>query len=169
MNKLKVARSRGKTCNYASLYNVGSETLARNLEITKAEGQGLIDAYWKIHFAVKEVAKSYTTKKIENETWVWNPISKFWYNVRNLKDLYSVVNQSSAVYCFNMWVYNCTQKGIWPVTQSHDDQAYVVDEHLVEETQEIIKEAMEKVNRQLKLNVRLDCETQVGNSVAETH
>jgi hypothetical protein len=169
MKKLKVERSRGKTCNYASLYNVGSETLGRNLEISKKEAQKLIDSYWSIHFAVKEATKSFVTKQVGDETWVYNPISKFYYYCRNLKDLFSIVNQSSAVYCFNMWVWNCTNMGVFPVTQSHDDSAYVVKIEDVKKIEDIIAEAMRRVNSQLKLNVELACETQVGNNIAETH
>ena len=169
MNVLKVARSRGKTCNYASLYLVGAKTLARNLEISENEAQKLIDAYWKVNYAVKEVSETFIIREVGNENWVFNPISKFWYFCRDVRNVFSVINQSSAVYCFNMWVYNCTTQGIWPVTQSHDDQLYVVKEEDAERIQGIIFKAMDKVNKQLKLNVKLDCETQVGKNVAETH
>ena len=169
LKKLKVARSKGKTCNYASLYNVGAETLGRNLEISKKEAQKLIDSYWSIHFAVKVATEQFQLKKVGDETWVYNPISRFFYYLRNSKDVFSVVNQSSAVYCFNVWVWNCTQMGIFPVTQSHDDSAYVVDIQNVENTKNIISEAMRRVNSQLKLNVDLACETQEGNNMAETH
>jgi hypothetical protein len=64
---------------------------------------------------------------------------------------------------------NCTSQGIWPVTQSHDDQLYVVPEHLGQDTVEKINRAMEMTNAQLKLNVELACETQTGYTVAETH
>lgn len=169
MNKLKVQRSKGKTCNYASLYLVGAQTLSRNLEIPKKEAQKLIDAYWEIHFAVKVATEQIRTIKVGDETWAFNPISKFFYYVRNEKDLFSIINQSSAVYCFNMWVWNCTNMGIWPVTQSHDDSLYIVNEEDEEKTVAIIDEAMKRTNQQLSLNVQLDCETQVGNNVAETH
>ena len=169
LKHLKTVRSKGKTCNYASLYNVGAETLGRNLEISKKEAQKLIDAYWEIHFAVKVATEQFQLKKVGDETWVYNPISRFFYYVRNTKDIFSVINQSSAVYCFNMWVWNCTNLGIFPVTQSHDDSLYVVKEENAQKTVEIIDEAMRRVNRQLKLNVELACETQIGNNVAETH
>jgi hypothetical protein len=169
IKRLKIIRSKGKTCNYSSLYLVGAETLSRTLEISKKEAQELIDAYWKIHYAVKEFSSNQTIKKVGNEDWIWNPISNLWYFLRNVKDVFSVINQSSAVYCFNIWVYNCTKLGIWPVTQSHDDQLYVVDEQLADKTVDIIRKAMDMTNQQLKLNVLLDCETQIGNSVAETH
>jgi hypothetical protein len=136
---------------------------------SKAKAKTLLEAYWKINFSIKVFTESLEVKKVDKENWIYNPISKFWYYLRNEKDKFSVINQSSAVYCFNIWVYNCTKAGIWPVTQSHDDQLYIVDEDKADETQAIINNAMEKVNEQLRLNVRLDCETQTGNNVAETH
>lgn len=169
LKKLKLQRSKGKTTNYASLYLVGADTLSRNLEIPKREAKKLIDAYWDIHFAVKVATEQFRTIKIGDETWAYNPISKLFYFCRNIKDLYSVINQSSAVYCFNIWVWHCTQMGIWPVTQSHDDGVYIVKENEVDRTRAIVEEAMRRTNKQLQLNVQLDCETQVGNNVAETH
>lgn len=169
LKHLKTVRSKGKTCNYASLYNVGAETLGRNLEISKKEAQKLIDAYWEIHFAVKVATEQFRLKKVGDEAWVYNPISRFFYYVRNTKDIFSVINQSSAVYCFNMWVWNCTNLGIFPVMQSHDDSLYIVKEENMQKTVDIIDEAMRRVNRQLKLSVELACETQVGDNVSETH
>lgn len=169
LSKIKNARSKGKTTNYSSLYLVGAETLSRTLDISKKEAQQLIDSYWDIHFAVKEATENFKTKVVEGETWIWNPIARFWVICRNLKNKFSVVNQSSAVYCFNMWVWNCTNMGIFPVIQSHDDLGCVVLESDVEKTEAIIREAMVRTNKQLKLNVELACETQVGYNLAETH
>lgn len=169
MDKLKMARSKGKTTNYASLYLVGANTLARNLDITKKEAQNLIDGYWKINFAVKKFSETLTIKKVGKENWVLNPINKFWYHLRNEKDVFSVVNQSSAVYCFNMWVYNVSLLGVFPNIQNHDDLALVCREDQTEEYENILKKAMENLNKQLKLNVQIACEIQVGDNLAETH
>jgi DNA polymerase I-like protein with 3'-5' exonuclease and polymerase domains len=169
MNKLKEARSKGKTTNYASLYLVGSQTLARNLGITKKEAQTLIDAYWNIHWAVKKATESFDIKKVGDEMWILNPISRFRHNLRFEKDSFSVVNQSSAVYCFNMWLYNITQLGEFPILQTHDDLALRMKESDVEKGKYIINTAMENVNKQLGLNVELACEVQVGDNLAETH
>lgn len=169
MNKLKSSRSKAKTTNYASLYLVSAATLSRNLEISKSEAQKLIDAYWKIHFAVKKVSESFLIKDVDGENWVYNPIAKFWYYCRNTRNVFSTVNQSSAVYCFNVWLFNCTRRGYWPRTQSHDDLMFVEGENEVQKVIEVIQQAMEDTNKQLKLNVELACETQVGNNVAETH
>ena len=169
MNKLKEARSKGKTTNYASLYLVGAQTLARNLGISKKEAQDLIDAYWKIHWAVKKVTESFDIKRVGDEMWILNPISKFRHNLRFEKDSFSVVNQSSAVYCFNMWLYNITRFGVFPILQTHDDELLRCKDEEVERFVEITNKAMDNLNRQLKLNVKLACEVQVGYNLAETH
>lgn len=169
MNKLKEARGKGKTTNYASLYLVGSQTLARGLNISKKEAQDLIDAYWKIHWAVKKATESFDIKKVEDEMWILNPISKFRHNLRFEKDAFSVVNQSSAVYCFNMWIYNITKFGVFPILQTHDDELLRCKDEEVEKYIEITNKAMANLNRQLNLNVELACEVQVGDNLAETH
>lgn len=171
LSKIKNARSKGKTTNYASLYLVGAKTLARNLEITEKEAQELIDSYWKIHFAVLEATKTFKTKRVGSELWVLNPISNFMYNVRDERQVFSVVNQSSAVYCFNMWVYFISKRGYWAVTQTHDDLALLEEDvdNKVEECRVAIHAAMDDLNKYLKLNVKLDCESQIGDNLAETH
>lgn len=171
MQDIKNKRSRGKTTNYASLYLVGAETLSRNLQITKKEAQELINAYWEVHWAVKVATSTFKTKVVDGETWIYNPVSKFWYYLRNEKDKFSVINQSTAVYCFNMWVYFVTKRVGFPITQTHDDLMLRVEdnEEAVSHTMIQIKRAMEDVNKCLKLNVLLDCEVQHGYNFAETH
>jgi len=169
MNKLKGARSKGKTTNYASLYLVGAATLARNLGISKREAQSLIDAYWQIHFAVKLAAAAFETKVVNDQLWILCPISGFWHPIRNIKDAFSVVNQSSAVYCFNIWLWNITQQGAWPILQTHDDELLRCKEEDVDKYINITNEAMRRTNEQLNLNVELACEVQVGDNFAETH
>jgi DNA polymerase I-like protein with 3'-5' exonuclease and polymerase domains len=68
-----------------------------------------------------------------------------------------------------MWVWNCNQLGIYPVTQNHDDSVYIVDEDKAVETTELIEKAMDRVNAQLGLRVKLACETQIGDNLSETH
>ena len=169
MNSIKDSRSKGKTTNYSSLYLVGANTLGRTLGISKKEAQKLIDSYWDIHWAVKKVAETFKIKTINKQMWIFCPISSFWHPIRNEKDAFSVVNQSSAVYCFNMWLWNITQQGVWPILQTHDDELLRCKEEDVDKYVNITNEAMNRVNKQLKLNVELACEVQVGDNFAETH
>lgn len=169
MNKLKAARSKGKTTNYASLYLVGAQTLSRNLEISKNEAQKLIDAYWQIHWAVKKVAETFEVKTVNKQMWILCPISRFWHPIRDMKDAFSVTNQSSAVYCFNIWLYNITRLGAWPILQTHDDLLLRCSEGEEGKYAGFINKAMDSTNKQLKLNVELACEVQIGDNFSETH
>lgn len=169
MDKLKEARSKGKTTNYSSLYLVGSNTLARTLGISKKEAQSLIDAYWKLHYAVKKFSEAIETKTVDGQLWLLNPMSKFWHSLRYEKDVFSLCNQSSAVYCFNMWIYQVTRLGVFPITQTHDDLSLRCKEGEVEKYKGILNKAMENLNKQLKLNVEIACEIEVGDNFAETH
>jgi hypothetical protein len=169
MDKLKEARHKAKTTNYSSLYGVTPPTLSRNLNIPEKEAKKLIQAYWKIHYAVKEVTKTFDIKKVDDELWILNPISRFRHNLRHEKDAFSTTNQSSAVYCFNMWLYNITKQGYWPIMQCHDDLAIRCDEKDADKVKRVINKAMEQLNKQLKLNVPLACEVQVGDRLSETH
>ncbi len=101
--------------------------------------------------------------------WALNPISKFRYHLRNEKDLFSTINQSSAVYCFNIWLWNITKKGYWPICQSHDDLVIRCNDGEEDKVKQVIIDAMKATNKQLKLNVALDCEVQIGNNISETH
>jgi DNA polymerase I - 3''-5'' exonuclease and polymerase domains len=91
--------------------------------------------------------------------------------LRNEKDKFSVVNQSTAVYCFNKWVYYVVKRLGWPITQTHDDLMLRVEDtpEAIDNAMKQIKAAMEDVNEDLKLNVKLDCEVQTGHTFAETH
>lgn len=169
MNRLKGVRSKAKTTNYACKYLVSAPTLSRSLGVSKGEAEKLINSYWRINYAIKEITKTFKIKKVGEELWIQNPMSKFMYNLRHEKDAFSVVNQSSAVFCFNMWLYNITREGYWPIAQSHDDALFRCNKGEENKLKEIISKAMNKLNRQLKLNVELACETQIGDNVSQTH
>lgn len=169
MHRLNQSRSAGKTCNYASLYKIGAAALGRNLGISKKKAQDLIDAYWDIHWAVSKVSESFEIKTVRGQMWILCPISGFWHPIRYEKDAFSVVNQSSAVYCFNIWVWNITQQGVFPILQTHDDELLRCKEEDTEKYVDITNEAIRRTNLQLRLNVDLACEVQVGDNFAETH
>jgi DNA polymerase I-like protein with 3'-5' exonuclease and polymerase domains len=68
-----------------------------------------------------------------------------------------------------MWLYNISLLGVFPNIQNHDDLALVCREDQTGEYENILKKAMKNLNRQLKLNVQIACEIQVGDNLAETH
>lgn len=169
--KLSALRHSGKTTNYSSLYLVGATTLGRTLDISKGEAQKLIDSYWNIHFAVKDFTETLQVKVVDGEEWMFNPMSKFFYHLRNTKDKFSVCNQGSAVYCFNMWIYFVSKRGHFPVIQNHDDLALISpdNEEDINRHIQVLNDAMEDLNNYLKLNVRIDHDPQSGKNLSETH
>lgn len=171
MQELKNQRTKGKTTNYSCKYKVGAKTLSRTLGVDVATAQNLIDSYWEVHFAVKTAAERFKTKKVGDETWIYNPVSRFWYYLRNDKDKFSVVNSSASVYLFNLWVLFVTKRVGFPITQTHDDLMLRVEdkEETVKEVMNQVRLAIEDVNKYVKLNVKIDCEVQSGYKFSDTH
>ena len=55
------------------------------------------------------------------------------------------------------------------MSRTHDDLVLIAKEEDEERVKQIFHDAMDDLNEYLKLNVKLDCESQIGNSLAETH
>ena len=97
-------RHKYKQVNYMSTYNIGARKLSAYLDIKQSEAKKMLDDYWKLNWAVKSFAKDCKTKKVLGLTWVQNPVNKFWYELRNEKDTFSAVNQSTGSYIFDLWL-----------------------------------------------------------------
>jgi hypothetical protein len=116
---------------------------------------------------VAEKAKIKTTGPY---MWVYNPVSGFWMQLRNVKDVFSTLNQSTGVYCFDTWVAICRQKfGHKVVFQSHDETITLCDEGQEDRIMQEQKEAIRLANEKLKLNVDLDVQPQKGENYSEIH
>ena len=166
---LKAVRKNYKAANYASIYGVGGLKLSRTLGIPKNEAQALIDAYWERNWSIKKFSEEQTIRKIGGEMWVLNPVSKFWISLRYEKDVFSSVNQSTGVFCFDSWLAQCWVRGLKPSLQMHDEGGWLVKVGEEDSTRSLLKEAIDAVNKKVQLNVQLDVDIKFGNSYAETH
>lgn len=133
------------------------------------EAQKLLDIYWKRNFAVKQFVKSCITQEAGGKTWVMNPISGFWLSLRTERDIFSTVNQSSAVYVFDIWLQFIRQQGIKVALQYHDEILFNVISGGQEEVKEKIGKAIELTNNRLQLNVPVGCSIQFGDNYANVH
>jgi hypothetical protein len=168
--RLKEVRKKAKVVTYSAMYGVGAEKLAREIHSTKAEAKKLLDAFWKINWAVTKVSKTAKIKVTGPYQWVYNPVSGFWMQLRNHKDVFSTLNQSTGVYCFDTWVMFCRVKfGHTVVAQFHDETITLCKEGEEQKIMQEQKEAIRLTNEKLKLNIDLDVEPQVGLSYAEIH
>lgn len=166
---IKSLRKNFKVVNYSATYGVGSPKLSRETGMHIGEAQALLDAYWERNWSVKAFAESQHIRKINGEMWVQNPVSKFWHSLRYEKDVFSTLNQSTGAYCFDRWVANYRLKRPSIIGQFHDESINLVRKGEEDEHTSVLKWAIEKLNKDLKLNVDLGIDVQYGQKYSDVH
>ena len=166
---LKPLRKVFKVVNYSATYGIGAEKLSRETGMKIYQAKRLLDAYWIRNWSVKAFSESQPIRKIGDEMWIQNPVSKFWHSLRYEKDAFSTINQSTGSYCFDKWVayYRSRRSNI--VGQFHDESINVVRKGEEEQHTNVLGWAIGKLNEQLKLNVELGIDVQYGKNYAEIH
>ena len=163
----KIIRAKAKTSNFALTYKSGVATVARQANIKESEARKLYDAYWKRNKAILDIENDLEIKEIGDQKWLKNPISGFWYTLRTDKDKFSTLNQGSAVYVYDLWLKYIREQGQLVCYQCHDEWlANTKDEEL---TRKITKEAINKVNEELKLNIEIKYSIAFGNNYYDIH
>lgn len=165
----KAIRHNFKTGNYSCQYGAGAAKIAKTLDVPLKEGKRIHRAYWKRNWAVKKVAEDSFYKQIGKKYWVLNPINKFYYPLRNTKDIFSVLCQGGGTYIFDIWLYNMRREGIIPVLQMHDEMMAYTKPEDREKVKKILKDSVSNVNRQLPLNREMDVDVQFGDNYASVH
>lgn len=165
--RLKKIRKLYKPVNYSAVYGVGVPKLSREMGITKSKAKGLLESYWERNWAVKKVAEEQYVKEVNGLMWLKNPVSGFYYELRYDKDRFSTLNQGTGVYIFDSWLARCKVNGYMGQGQFHDETlASVTNESQV---REVMKQAVDKLNKDLNLNVQIGIDFQSGNNYAEVH
>ena len=166
---LKSLRKNYKVVNYSATYGVGAAKLSRETGMSVGEAATLLDAYWERNWAVKQFAEDQKIRKLDGEMWVQNPVSKFWHNLRYEKDAFSTINQSTGAYCFDKWVALYRTKRGNVIGQFHDESINLVKKGDEQEHTKVLIWAIEKLNKELKLNVDLGIDVQYGQRYSEIH
>ena len=166
---LKVLRKDYKVVNYSATYGVKPATLSRNAGMTKEEASKLLDAFWSRNWAIEKVASTVRTRELFGSMWLLNPVSGFWYSLRNERDKFSTLNQGTGVFCFDTWVAICRKNGIKAVGQFHDEIIALVKEGCEDEVEKVMHDAAIELNEKVKLNVPLGTDVQFGNTYSEIH
>jgi DNA polymerase III epsilon subunit-like protein len=164
-----VIRHLYKTANYSCTYGAGGKTLATTLDISLKEGTDIVQAYRDKNWSIEAIAESCKTKQCLGGDWLYNPVSKFWYSLRHKKDRFSTLNQGTGVYCFDIWIYNFRKKRPQLTGQMHDEVILTVRKGHREACEKLLRDAITRTNKQLKLNRTLDVDIQFGKSYAEIH
>ena len=166
---LKKIRKNYKVVNYSATYGVGAAKLSRTTGMSVPHAQSILDAYWERNWSVKAFAKDQNVRQINGEMWVQNPVSKFWHSLRYKKDVFSTLNQSTDVYCFDKWVayYRTRRPNI--IGQFHDESINLVKIGEQNEHTDALNWAVEKLNEELKLSVDLGIDIQYGQRYSDVH
>jgi hypothetical protein len=174
-NRVDEIRGSGKSTNYACQYGAGVATIARTAKCSMAIAKKLHAAYHKMNWSIAKIATMMKVKKTSFGEWQWNPISKFWYSLRSDKDRFSTLVQGSGAYILDLWLYHgerlAKKRGLpWVLLgQFHDELVLELDDGRQEDYRQLVDDALQCVNNQLKLNRELACGIDFGYKYSEIH
>lgn len=174
----KAARKKGKTTNYASVYNAGAPKIAQAAGVSLKEGKILHEAYWKLNWSVKAIAEEQVViQDSRGAKWLVNPVNGFCYSLRKDSDRFSTLCQGTGSYFFDVWVDNILESMMQKYKKKtltgsfHDENIITVkeDEKVVSSFKDMIQDAIKNVNETYKLRRLLGCESQTGHRYSEIH
>ena len=168
--ELKATRTKYKVTNYSAVYGVGAAKLAREAGMSQGEAKALLEAYWERNWGVKKLAQDQYVKTLKDgSTYLKNPVSGFYYSLRNERDVFSTLNQGTGVYIFDYWLMQCRKKGVVLSLTYHDELLTYVKIGNEDKQKQLLEEAMKEVNDMLKLNVEITSDIQFGPDYASVH
>ena len=166
---LKTVRGIAKNTNYAGVYGAGPPRIAKTAGISVEEAKEIHKKYWERNWSVKAVAEKLRVKTIDEQMWLFNPVSEFWYTLRNEKDRFSTLNQGTGVFCFDTWLSFVIQKREQLTGQFHDEGIWCIKKGHRDQMSKILEEAIKETNEVLSLNRELGIDIQFGQNYAEIH
>ena len=102
--------------------------------------------------------------------WLLNPVSGFWQSLRFFKDIFSTLNQRTAVYVFDCYLKEA-RKYFKVQYQVHDEFLTVIkkNKYTQEQIIKILKKCINRVNDKLKLPIPMDISADFGVNYAQCH
>jgi len=172
-HSIKKIRSKAKQVNFSAIYGAGAEKIASSLKCNLDFAQKLHKTYWNRNKAVKDIAKNCVVKTVRGQTWLLNPLSKFWLFLKTDKDRFSTLNQNTGVFVFDNWLIKTKEKlkplGIKVILQYHDELLIVCKKKYQKQVTEILYNSIKEVNEMLNLNVTIKISIDTGKNYAECH
>jgi hypothetical protein len=165
----KKERQDYKKVNYSGTYGIGADKLSRELRVERKKAAKLLQDFWKRNWSIRKVADIQTVKIVDGQKWLYNPVSKFWYSLREDKDRFSTLNQSTGVYCFDKWIGYIRERRPQLTAQFHDEIVLQIKQGFFEKAVKLLQESIDKVNDELKLNILLKIDIKHGNTYAGIH
>ena len=151
------------------VYGAGPAKIAKTGGISLKEAKALHRTYWERNWSVKAIAAAQYYKEVDGELWLYNPVSGFYYSLRYEKDIFSTLNQSTGVFCFDTWISRVLKRREQITAQFHDEGVWVIPKGREEDMEAILREAIEETNEILGLNRELGIDVKFGKTYADVH
>jgi len=165
----KKIRTKAKVVNFSGIYGAGPPKIALTTGMSLEEATLLHKIYWERNKSVKQITNDTVFKEVRGQMWLYNPVSGFWYSLRQPKDRFSTLNQGTGVYCFDTHIRNVRQQGIKISLQYHDEIGFTFLKTEQQQVKDKLNKAIAITNEVLKLNVPLGISIDIGNNYAESH
>jgi DNA polymerase I-like protein with 3'-5' exonuclease and polymerase domains len=173
--RLDEIRATGKSTNYACQYGAGVKTIARTAKVSEKIAKKLHAAYHKMNWSIAKIASMTLVKKTDFGMWQKNPINGMWYSLREEKDRFSTLIQGTGAYILDIWLYHAKRLAekrnldFNLLGQFHDEKILELDEDQKDAYHNLVADAMQAVNNQLKLNRELACDIKFGKKYSDIH
>lgn len=173
-------RGKGKGTNYSCQYGAGAATVARTAGVSLTIGKALVKAYKKVNWSIEKIAASQKVKKTSFGDYQLNPFNGVWYSLKTEKDRFSTLVQGTGAYVLDIWLkyqfnlrsdpkYGFGEDGVKLLATFHDEQIIEFKEHFKESAELLIQDALDKVNKNFRLEIPFGCDVQFGKKYSDIH
>ena len=173
-------RGKGKGTNYSCQYGAGAATVARTAGVSLTVGKSLVKAYKKVNWSIEKIAASQKVKKTSFGDFQLNPFNGIWYSLKTDKDRFSTLVQGTGAYVLDIWLkyqfiirdnpeYGFDENGVKLLATFHDEQIIEFKEDFKESAERLIRDALDKVNKNFKLEIPFSCDVQFGKKYSDIH
>lgn len=161
-------------------YGAGAATVARTAGVTLSVGKSLVKAYKKVNWSIEKISASQKVKKTSFGDFQLNPFNGIWYSLKTDKDRFSTLVQGTGAYVLDIWLkyqfiirdnpeYGFDENGVKLLATFHDEQIIEFKEDFKEGAERLIRDALDKVNRNFKLEIPFGCDVQFGKKYSDIH
>lgn len=180
LKSISEVRGKGKGTNYSCQYGAGAATVARTAGVSLSVGKSLVKAYKKVNWSIEKISASQKVKKTSFGDFQLNPFNGIWYSLKTDKDRFSTLVQGTGAYVLDIWLkyqfiirdnpeYGFDENGVKLLATFHDEQIIEFKEDFKESAERLIRDALDKVNKNFKLEIPFGCDVQFGKKYSDIH
>ena len=144
-------------------------------------GKQLVEGYRELNWSVDVIASNTSIKKTSFGDFQLNPLNRMYYPLKTAKDRFSTLIQGSGSYVLDLWLMfihkrlnQAMKAGLLKfrpmlLASFHDEIVYessTYDERII---RSIVDDAIDDVNKAMKLSVDLGCDIQFGKYYSDIH